>query len=102
MKKYYFFLIAVIALMSFSRKSFATHAAALDLSYTCYGNNLYQFVATFYRDCNGIEAPPSMPLDLSSVSCNFADSTSYSMLLAYSTQGLDTISHLAGLCPDES
>src|SRR6187455_2543 len=100
MKKYYILLIAVAVLLSIGKKSFATHAAALDLSYTCYGNNQYQFVATFYRDCSGIAALESLPLEISSASCNWADSISYSMILVYSTAGTDSISHLAGLCPD--
>src|SRR5438874_1335700 len=102
MKKYYSFLFAVVMLMSVNKKSFATHAAALDLSYACYGNNLYQFVVTFYRDCHGIQAPQTLKLYLSSVSCNFLDTDSYIMQKVYTTQGTDSISHLAGLCPDES
>lgn len=41
-----------------------------------------------------------MRLDLSSASCNFLDTTNYFMILVYSTAGTDSISHLAGLCPD--
>ncbi|MFI5135707.1 MAG: hypothetical protein ACHQD9_07630, partial [Chitinophagales bacterium] len=93
-------LLCFIVLFSFSttEKCFATHAAGMDISYACYGNNLYQFYVTFYRDCIGIAAPPSLPLYLTSASCAYDDS--FVMNLVYSTQGSDTISHLAGLCPD--
>jgi gliding motility-associated-like protein len=70
----------------------------MDISYACYGNDLYQFYVTFYRDCIGIAAPPSMKMYLGSDNCAYLDS--FSMNLVYSTQGSDTISHLAGLCPD--
>jgi gliding motility-associated-like protein len=81
-------------------KSSATHAAGMDISFACYGNNLYQFYVTFYRDCIGIDAPPSMKLYLASDNCAYLDS--FNMTLGFSTQGSDTISHLAGLCPDAS
>ncbi|MEO5675525.1 MAG: hypothetical protein ABIQ74_12860, partial [Chitinophagales bacterium] len=100
MKNFLLCVLPLIAMICIGKKTFATHAAALDLSYACYGNNQYQFVATFYRDCIGIDAPSSLVLHLSSISCNFNDSTSYTMELVYSTNGSDTIAHLAGLCPD--
>lgn len=76
----------------------ATHAAGMDLSYECVGNNQYLFYATFYRDCIGIDAPFVLPIDISSASCGY--NQTFSASLVYSTQGSDTISHLAGLCPD--
>lgn len=91
--------LCALTVCLFSQKSsFATHAAGMDISYACYGNNLYQFYVTFYRDCIGIAAPASMKMYLASDNCAYLDS--FSMNLVYSTQGSDTISHLAGLCPD--
>jgi len=93
-------LILIPALMvMMNQKIYATHAAGLDLTYQCVSLNHYLVTATFYRDCNGIEAPPSLPLEISSVSCGINDSTTYFLTLVYSTQGSDTMSHLAGLCP---
>jgi gliding motility-associated-like protein len=40
----------------------ASHAAAIDLTYACLGNNQYQFTLTFYRDGCGITAPTSFNL----------------------------------------
>jgi gliding motility-associated-like protein len=70
----------------------------MDLSYICTGNNQYLFYATFYRDCIGIEAPSSLPIDISSASCGY--NQTFNADLSYSTFGSDSISHLAGLCPD--
>ncbi|HYV93693.1 MAG TPA: hypothetical protein VE978_18100 [Chitinophagales bacterium] len=95
-------ILSLGLILLINQKSYATHAAGLDLTYQCIGFSEYTVTVTFYRDCNGIEAPPDFPLEISSVSCGFADSTSFSMPLIYTTQGSDTISHLAGLCPGNS
>ncbi|MBA2407861.1 MAG: hypothetical protein H0V65_07705, partial [Chitinophagales bacterium] len=89
--------IALLAFMQINTAS-ATHAAGMDLSYICTGNNQYLFYATFYRDCNGIDAPTSLPIDISSASCGYAQT--FNADLVFSTYGSDSISHLAGLCPD--
>ena len=93
-------LISAICLVSIVKTSplFATHAAGMDLSYQCLGNNQYLFYATFYRDCHGISAPSILPIDISSVSCGYQ--MTYDAVLSFSTSGTDSISHLAGLCPD--
>jgi hypothetical protein len=69
----------------------------MDLTYQCLGGNQYLFVATFYRDCNGISAPSFLPIDVSSIACTYQQT--FTANLVYSTQGSDTIAHLAGLCP---
>ncbi|MCS6917963.1 MAG: hypothetical protein NZM08_09825, partial [Chitinophagales bacterium] len=96
MKNFYRLFVALFLLLPV-RKAGATHAAGMDLSYTCIGNQTYQFVATFYRDCAGISAPTQLPLDLTAVGCNYV--VTHYMSLVFTTQGSDTISHLAGLCP---
>lgn len=48
---------------------YGTHAQGNDLSYECLGGNTYRFTLNFYRDCDGISAPNSVNLNLSSVSC---------------------------------
>lgn len=49
----------------------ATHAAAIDMNYTCLGNNQYEVTLNFYYDCNSTENPSSsVEVTLSSNSCN--------------------------------
>ncbi len=93
-----FLLCMVGGMLLLSGPVQATHAAGMDLTYTCIGNQTYQFVATFYRDCSGISAPTQLPLELLAVNCNYT--VTHYMSLVYTTMGSDTISHLAGLCPD--
>ncbi len=52
------------------RKALATHLAGSDITYTCLGGNSYRIDLTFYRDCLGTSAPPSVILDFHSNSCN--------------------------------
>jgi len=91
-----FFIVISIGFFSVN-SAYATHAAGMDLSYQCLGGNQYLVYATFYRDCNGIEAPPFLPIDVSSIACSY--SFTFTANEVFSTQGSDTISHLAGLCP---
>lgn len=96
MKKYILSVFLFLFLSGNINTAFATHAAGMELTYQCLGNNQYLFYATFYRDCHGISAPEFLPIDISSVSCSYSE-TFFANLL-FSTQGSDTISHLAGLC----
>ena len=48
----------------------ASHNAGGALTYTHLSGNNYRFHAIYYRDCQGIPAPGSMNLVISSVSCN--------------------------------
>jgi gliding motility-associated-like protein len=52
------------------RKVLATHLAGSDITYTCLGGNSYRIDLTFYRDCLGTSAPPSVLLNFHSNSCN--------------------------------
>jgi hypothetical protein len=63
------FFIAALALTLGSQKSFASHAAGGNLTYCHDSANVYTFNFTFYRDCFGIAAPPSVTVTVSSVSC---------------------------------
>lgn len=49
----------------FSANVNATHTMGLDLTYKCLGNNQYEVNLTFYRDCNGINAPSSTTINWS-------------------------------------
>jgi gliding motility-associated-like protein len=46
----------------------ASHDMGADLQYTCLGNNQYRVRLSFYRDCSGISANPSFPLEITSPS----------------------------------
>ena len=50
---------------------FATHAAGLEITYEVDSLNpgCYTVTVKFYRDCDGISAPTSLDLDVSSLSC---------------------------------
>ena len=50
-------------------RSYATHMAGADLTYQSLGGGQYLVTYTFYRDCNGIPAQTSLPLDVFSTSC---------------------------------
>lgn len=53
-------------------EAMATHAVGTDLTYTCLGNNQYQFEVQFFRDCDGISAPSTAVVTISSAQCNFS------------------------------
>ncbi len=61
--------IFIFALL-FSKMGHATHAQGADLTYTCLGNGEYELRVSFYRDCEGIDAPNSITVDASSDQCN--------------------------------
>ena len=66
-------LILLIISITGIRQVQATHATGADLTYQSLGNNQYQITFTFYRDCNGIEAPQKQALYISSYLCNYID-----------------------------
>lgn len=61
-----FFLFSLLI----SQKALATHAQSADITYQCLGNNQYQINLSFYRDCAGVNAPNTVTIDVSSISCN--------------------------------
>ena len=52
---------------------YATHAAGMDISYQCLSrgssSDTYKIIVKFYRDCDGVRAPPTVTLDYQS-SCS--------------------------------
>jgi len=52
-----------------SKESLASHAMGVDFFYECLGGNNYQFTLIFYRDCDGVSAPSSASINISSSSC---------------------------------
>ncbi len=74
-KKYYYmkftlklFLAFFISLSAIQQTS-ASHLMGGDITYTCVGNNSYDFTAQFYRDCAGITLPATVNVMVSSASC---------------------------------
>ena len=55
LKRIVFLLIT--AFTCIINNTWASHSMGLDLTYTCISLNTYQLKLTFYRDCDGIEAP---------------------------------------------
>lgn len=47
-----------------SRPLHASHIAAADLSYECFGNNNYEFTLRLYRDCQGITVTPNYRVEI--------------------------------------
>ncbi len=69
-------LFFLISLFVFQNHAKASHAVGIDLTYQCLGGNQYQFTVNFYRDCEGISAPSSAFISISSASCGITTSTS--------------------------
>ncbi len=75
--------ITLILLTGFSllfpaKESVASHAMGVDFFYQCLGGNNYSFTLIFYRDCEGISAPSSATINISSSSCGQSTSISLS------------------------
>lgn len=70
----------LLLLGCFSPNLYASHAVGIDLSYVCLGGNQYQFNVSFYRDCDGIAAPTSLTIDISSASCGISTSQTLSLI----------------------
>ncbi len=60
----------IIAFIQTNTEAYASHAQGGDLTYTCLGGNQYRLRLAFYRDCSGVNAPASVNIDMTSVSCN--------------------------------
>ncbi len=67
----HFFVILFCGALTFvfTQQLKASHAAGADISYICNGGNSYTFSLSFYRDCDGISAPTSETLTITSASC---------------------------------
>lgn len=88
-KKVFPYLVICLFSFCFTTESYASHAVGADLSYTCLGGNQYEFQLAFYRDCDGIPAPTSPLITISSASC--VQQTSLTMTL-------ESVSEVSDLC----
>ena len=72
-------LFAVCLLLGSAQHVFATHAAGAELTYRFISRNgsgdTYEITGAFYRDCGGVAAPTTLPITISSVNCNYTNST---------------------------
>ena len=61
------------------QRAYATHAAGADLTYRFISRNgtgdTYEITGSFYRDCGGVAAPTTLPIRISSVNCNYTNTT---------------------------
>ena len=60
-------LVSII-MVSFSNNLYATHAEGADITYKCLGGNQYEITLSFYRDCQGINAPTDPTVNCKSIS----------------------------------
>ena len=65
-----FWLSLIISFIQTKTEAYASHAQSADLTYQCIGGNQYQLSLSFYRDCAGANAPNSVNINFSSISCN--------------------------------
>ena len=73
MKKVIFCAIAALLFVVQSTEVKASHLAGMDISYVCLGgNDSFRVQITVYRDCNGICARLTMPINFSSASCGIS------------------------------
>ncbi|PCH92349.1 MAG: hypothetical protein COB85_08275, partial [Bacteroidetes bacterium] len=63
-------LLTVSGILLHSKTSMASHAMGVDFYYQCLGGNDYSFTLIFYRDCEGVSAPSSATINISSASCS--------------------------------
>jgi len=96
-KPVYLIAVFVTILISIhSQKVKASHAMGLDLTYTCLGDNTYEFTLNFYQDCEGlvqVEYP-----NLSIVSANCGEFLSLELVEDAVLSG----NEVSQICPGES
>lgn len=86
-----FFVVCCI--ITTTNTAYASHAAGVDLTYSCLGNNTYQIDLNFYRDCEGIAAPTSATVNIVSASCG----QSLTLTLNSTGPGIE----VSQLCPSQ-
>ena len=70
------YLFPVVAgMLLWQTEAKATHAMGGDITYECLGNNRYRINMSFFRDCNGVNAPTScgngdLSFNVRSATCN--------------------------------
>jgi len=87
----FFLLISLL----YSMPSHATHSVGADLSYTCLGGNTYEITLNLYRDCDGVSAPSSATVSISSSNCGVNTNT----ILSRDPNSPEEISPI---CPSQS
>src|SRR5688500_18765741 len=68
MKKIIFSVMFALSVFT-SQFSYASHSSGSDLQYMWISGRTYQVTVSFYRDCAGVAAPPTLTLNANSVSC---------------------------------
>jgi hypothetical protein len=94
-KQYKYIFNFFLLLFTVPMQSLATHSMGSDMTYECMGNGSYKIRVSFYRDCSGIQAPPAVFVNASSVSCNLRDSV---ILFPIPGTGKD----ITPLCPSDT
>jgi hypothetical protein len=65
-KKFLSLWIFAVICLAGSGNLYASHAIGAELTYECMGGNRYRLTYTFYRDCEGISAPGSVDVSVTS------------------------------------
>src|SRR5690606_22419743 len=60
-------ILATLALLITSW-SFASHIVGGEMSYKCLGNDYYQITLRYYRDCGGVQLPPTVDIKIANQS----------------------------------
>ncbi|MBK8848281.1 MAG: fibronectin type III domain-containing protein [Bacteroidetes bacterium] len=63
-------IITMLLSFMFAGQSWASHFAGGEFRYQCISNNQYRVTMIFYRDCDGITEPSSVPISISSTCSN--------------------------------
>lgn len=75
-----FWTVLLFVSLITNEKTFASHAQSADITYQCLGTNQYQISVSFYRDCSGVNAPNTISINSSSLSCNQNFNTTLSQI----------------------
>ena len=67
--KRYLLLLLPILFLSLTKAAKADHVMGADIQWKCLGNDTYQIIFKFYRDCRGIPKSGSVTLSFTSDSC---------------------------------
>lgn len=69
LRKVFFWISFILLFIQAQTEAYASHAQSADLTYECLGGNQYRISLSFYRDCAGVAAPASAPIDITSATC---------------------------------
>jgi len=75
------FILVLIAALFSGHSLSASHLSAGDITYKCLGNDEYEIRTTLYRDCSGVNAPSSVSVRISSISCNYVSPADFFLTL---------------------